>query len=106
MLSSLLKFVVVLLAVSIGAVVCFINPDPVIVAIPLGEQVRIPLALVMMISFGFGILTMFVQFSVDIFRRTWEVRRLKKKIKSLEVALDSAKASSSSQSSPVNLAPL
>jgi uncharacterized integral membrane protein len=84
LLASMLKFVVLLIAIAFGGVVCFVNLDPVVVNVPFGHPMQLPLAFVMILAFFFGIITMVFQFSLDILRKTMEVRKLTKRLRTLE----------------------
>jgi uncharacterized integral membrane protein len=83
-MAAMLKFIFLLIGIAAGSVICFVNLDPVVINIPFGSPMQVPQAFVLVLAFFFGVLTMFFQFSLDIFRKTMEVRKLNRRLRQLE----------------------
>ena len=86
--AQMLRYVIIIIALPFGAMVCAFNMEPIIFTLPFGGAMQIPMAMIMIVSFVAGILTMFGQFSVELVSRSFKQRKLNKEISHLRSERD------------------
>ena len=80
------RFWIVIVALSFGGAIAFVNSEPVVVTMPTYGDYSIPLGMSFILAFAFGATTVIFYFWLDVFKKTLTIRRLRKEIRALESA--------------------
>ena len=80
---QIIKYILVFVAFLVGAVLCWVNSQPITVDYLLGEQ-EIPLIVLLVVTLLFGFLLAYIAMLPRATRRRAELQRLKRKLHNAE----------------------
>jgi len=81
LLRRLFGFWLILLLLSAGGIAAFFNQEPIVIRLPYFGPYTTPLGLALIISFAIGASVVVFYFSLEVMKKSFEIRRLKKEIR-------------------------